>query len=108
MDTGAQSRTVTGNVHRCQTLARLERCLSRAGCVAEDRHETVAQSLHHLASSRQDRWLNRFAHFAEESDRALVAGVQRPLRKAHQVSEEDRDIPFAPTSALSLGKPLPA
>jgi len=108
VDTGAQLRTVTGDVEQCHTIASVERCLGRAGCVAEDRHQAVAEPLHHLASSRQDRRLDRFPHFAEESDGELVSRFQRPLGEAHEVREEDRHVHFAPTSTLCLGKSLPA
>jgi hypothetical protein len=108
VDTGAQLRTVTVKVHQCHTITRIKRRLSCARCVAEDCHETVAEPLHYLPSSCQDRRLGRLAHFAEEFDGELVSGVQRPLGEAHEVGEEDRDINFASTSTLSLREPLPA
>jgi hypothetical protein len=108
VDTGAQPRMVTVNVHQCHTITRIERGLSRASCVAEDRHQTVAEPLHHLSPSCQDRRLDRLADFAEEPNGELVSGVQRPLGEAHEVGEQDRDINFASTSTLSLREPLPA
>lgn len=108
MDACAQLRTVTLDVHRCHTIAGIERCFNRARCVAEDGHETVAKPLHDLAASRQDRRLDGFAHLAEESDGELVSRFQRPLGEAHEVREKDRDIHFTSTSTLSLGKSLPA
>ena len=96
------------DVHQCHTLAGLERCFSRAGCVAEDRHETVAEPLYYLAASRQDRRLDRLAHFAEESHGELVSRFQGPLRETHEIREEDGDIHLASTSTLSLGESLPA
>jgi hypothetical protein len=108
VDPGAQLRTVTVNVHQCHTITRIKRRFGCARCVAEDRHETVAEPLHHLPSPCQDRRLDRLAHFAEESDGELVSGLQRPLGEAHKVGEEHRDINFASTSTLSLREPLPA
>jgi hypothetical protein len=108
VDPGAQLRTVTVNVHQCHTITRIKRRFGCARCVAEDRHETVAEPLHHLPSPCQDRRLDRLAHFAEESDGELVSGLQRPLGEAHEVGEEHHDINFASASTLSLGEPLPA
>jgi hypothetical protein len=45
---------------------------------------------------------------AEEFDGELISRLQRPLREAHEVGEENRDIHFASTSTLSIRESLPA
>jgi hypothetical protein len=99
---------VTRHSHSCDTLASIECRVARVGSVAERRHETISEPLYDLSAPRQDRRLDRGAHFAQELDGKLVAHSQRPLREADQVREQHRDVNLSATSALGLGESLPA
>jgi hypothetical protein len=108
MNAGTKLGTVPLDVDRRHASACIERRLDRARGIAEYGHQPVPKALHDLAASREDRRLDRFVDLAQESDRRSVSCSQRPLGEAHEIGEEDHDVHFASTPALSFCQPLPA
>ena len=75
--------------------------------VTEDGHHPVAEPLDDLAPMRGHRRLDRPGDLAQQLERDVVAGLQRPVREAHEVGEHDRQPIVAELAAGAVRDHLP-
>ena len=107
MDARAESRPVSAELDRRDPVARLERGLDGAAGFGEGRHQAVAEPLGDRAAVQHDRRIDRVGDLAQQLERGLVAGLERPAGEIAQVGEQDRHVHLPPAPALGLGQRLP-
>ena len=102
----AHTGTVPGDLDAIEALAGLEHRGDRLIGVGEHRHHPVAEALDDVAVMAGHRRLDRLGDRAQELERDVVAGLERPIGEADQVGEHDRQA--APRRACSTRRPATA
>ena len=103
----AHARTVPGDLDVFEALAGLEDRRGGLVGVAEDGHHPVAEPLDDLAAMRGHRRLDRSGDLAQQLERNVVTGLQRPVREADEVGEHDRQPIVAELAAGRRARPPP-
>ena len=107
MDARAQPRAAPAERDPRDRRARVARRRDRVAGLLEDGHVAVAEPLDDDAVALRDGRLDRERDPAQQLQRALVAGLQRPRGEADEVGEEDRQLALAVAAALRLRERLP-
>jgi hypothetical protein len=107
VDAGADPRLVAVGLDLAEPLAPLRDRGDRLGGALEHGHHPVAEPLHDRPTLLLHRRLDRDADVAQELDRRLVAGLQRPVGEVDEVGERDCELGLAPAAPLRLGDRLP-
>ena len=116
VDAGAKLRRVAVHLYPADVELCLERGVNRLLGDPKHSHGAVAKPLHQAPPMRRDRRVLCGRHPAQQLQRRLVAGVERPGGEADDVGEQDRDVKpcrgrvpgLRPAPATLEGRPAPA
>jgi hypothetical protein len=107
MHAGANPRRVAAHPNLGGASAKRKRghhCIAR---VPEDRHGSVSESLDQGALVARDRVLLGLSDLAQQLQRRIVAGLERPGREADKIGEEDDHVGRPAAATLRLRERLP-
>ena len=104
---GPEPRRVARRADVLERVHAVQHGVERRRGVVEDGHHAVAQALDDLAAMLVHRLLDRASHLAQQRERRIVAGVERPGREVDEIGEDDRQLRGPATAPLRLGDVLP-